>query len=304
MTDTSNTTPNSATTVAFIGLGNMGGPMAANLAAAGYAVRGCDVGAEAQAKAREAGIDIVDSVAGAVDGAEIIVSMLPNGSLVDSVVTEALAVAKQGSLFVDCSTIAVDDATSVRDKVAAAGSAFIDAPVSGGVTGAAAGTLAFMVGGDEPDVARANPLFDVMGRATTHCGAVGAGQAAKVCNNMVLAIQQLAIGEAMVLGEKLGLSAELFHSVVSNSTGACWALTVNCPVAGPVPTSPANNGFTPGFATALMVKDLGLAMGALDATGASAPRGRTAAETFREFADDGNAHLDFSAIINTLREGD
>ncbi|MEX3529296.1 3-hydroxyisobutyrate dehydrogenase [Corynebacterium xerosis] len=304
MTDTSNTTPNSATTVAFIGLGNMGGPMAANLAGAGYAVRGFDVGAEAQAKAREAGIDIVDSVAGAVDGAEIIVSMLPNGSLVDSVVTEALAVAKQGSLFVDCSTIAVDDATSVRDKVAAAGSAFIDAPVSGGVTGAAAGTLAFMVGGDEPDVARANPLFDVMGRATTHCGAVGAGQAAKVCNNMVLAIQQLAIGEAMVLGEKLGLSAESFHSVVSNSTGACWALTVNCPVAGPVPTSPANNGFTPGFATALMVKDLGLAMGALDATGASAPLGRTAAEKFREFADDGNAHLDFSAIINTLREGD
>ena len=291
-------------TIAFIGLGNMGGPMAANLAASGYSVHGFDVGAEALAAAREAGIETFDSAAAAVDGADTVISMLPNGSLVDAVVTEALAVVKPGTLFVDCSTISVDDAKSIHSTVAGAGSAFIDAPVSGGVAGAAAGTLAFMVGGDGSDVARATPLFDVMGRAVTHCGPVGAGQAAKVCNNMVLAIQQLAIGEAMVLGEKLGLSAESFHSVVSNSTGACWALTVNCPVAGPVPTSPANNGFTPGFATALMVKDLGLAMGALDATGASAPLGRTAAEKFREFADDGNAHLDFSAIINTLREGD
>ena len=291
-------------TIAFIGLGNMGGPMAANLAASGYSVHGFDVGAEALAAAREAGIETFDSAAAAVDGADTVISMLPNGSLVDAVVTEALAVVKPGTLFVDCSTISVDDAKSIHSTVADAGSAFIDAPVSGGVAGAAAGTLAFMVGGDGSDVARATPLFDVMGRAVTHCGPVGAGQAAKVCNNMVLAIQQLAIGEAMVLGEKLGLSAESFHSVVSNSTGACWALTVNCPVAGPVPTSPANNGFTPGFATALMVKDLGLAMGALDATGASAPLGRTAAEKFREFADDGNAHLDFSAIIDTLREGD
>ena len=301
MTDTSNTTPNSATTVAFIGLGNMGGPMAANLAAAGYAVRGFDVGAEAQAKAREAGIDVVDSVAGAVDGAEIIVSMLPNGSLVDSVVTEALAVAKQGSLFVDCSTIAVDDATSVRDKVAAAGSAFIDAPVSGGVTGAAAGTLAFMVGGEEADVERARPILEHMGRSIVHCGASGAGQAAKVCNNMVLAIQQIAIGEAMVLGEKLGLAPEAFHEVVSNSTGACWSLTVNCPVPGPVPTSPANNGFKPGFATALMDKDLGLAEHALDTAGTAAPMGRLARDLYSRFLADGNGGLDFSAIIEQTR---
>lgn len=296
MTDTNST-------IAFIGLGNMGGPMAANLAASGYSVHGFDVGAEALATAREAGISTFDSVADAVDGADAVISMLPNGALVDAVVTEALAVVKRGTAFIDCSTISVDDAKAIHAKAAEAGSPFIDAPVSGGVAGAAAGTLAFMVGGDGSDVARATPLFDVMGRAVTHCGPVGAGQAAKVCNNMVLAIQQLAIGEAMVLGEKLGLSAESFHSVVSNSTGACWALTVNCPVAGPVPTSPANNGFKPGFATALMVKDLGLAMGALDSTGASAPLGRTAAEKFREFADAGNAHLDFSAIIDTLREG-
>ncbi|MFC3848754.1 3-hydroxyisobutyrate dehydrogenase [Corynebacterium hansenii] len=294
-------TDNSNSAIAFIGLGNMGGPMAGNLAAAGHQVHGFDVGAEALATAREAGIDTFDSVPAAVEGAGIVITMLPNGALVDSVVTEALTVAKPGTLFIDCSTISVEDATDVHDKVTAAGSAFIDAPVSGGVTGAAAGGLAFMVGGDADDISRAAPLFDVMGRAVTHCGPVGAGQAAKLCNNMVLAIQQLAIGEAMVLGEKLGLSAESFHSVVSNSTGSCWALTTNCPVPGPVPTSPANDGFRPGFATALMVKDLGLAMGALDATGAAAPLGRTAAEKFREFADAGNAHLDFSAIIDTLR---
>lgn len=292
---------NEISTIAFIGLGNMGGPMAANLAAAGHSVHGFDVGAEALAKAREAGISTFDSVSAAVDGAAIVVSMLPNGSLVDAVVTEALAIVQPGTMFIDCSTIAVGDAKSVHDKVHSADSTFIDAPVSGGVTGAAAGTLAFMVGGDSGDVSRATPLFEIMGRATTHCGPVGAGQAAKLCNNMVLGIQQLAIGEAMVLGEKLGLSAESFHSVVSNSTGSCWALTTNCPVPGPVPTSPANNDFKPGFATALMVKDLGLAIDALDETGAAAPLGRTAAEKFRNFADDGNGHLDFSAIINTLR---
>lgn len=290
--------------IAFIGLGNMGGPMAANLAAAGLPVRGFDVGEEALAAARAAGIATADSVAAAVEGAAVVISMLPNGALVDSVVAEALTVAKQRLLFIDCSTIAVDDARAIHARVTAAGSAFIDAPVSGGVAGATAGTLAFMVGGDAGDVSRAAVLFDVMGRATTHCGPVGAGQAAKVCNNMVLAVQQLAIGEAMMLGEKLGLSAEAFHSVVSNSTGSCWALTVNCPVAGPVPTSPANNGFAPGFATALMVKDLGLATDALDATGATAVLGRTAADSYRKFAAGGNAHLDFSAIITTLRDGD
>ena len=290
-------------TVAVIGLGNMGGPMAANLAKAGLTVHGSDPSPEARQTAADAGVTVHDNAVDAVTAADAVVTMLPNGKIVGAVYDELLPAAPGGALFIDSSTIAVDDARELNARVAAAGHRHVDAPVSGGVAGAAAGTLAFMVGGDEPDVARANPLFDVMGRATTHCGAVGAGQAAKVCNNMVLAIQQLAIGEAMVLGEKLGLSAESFHSVVSNSTGACWALTVNCPVAGPVPTSPANNDFKPGFATALMVKDLGLAMGALDSTGASAPLGRTAAEKFREFADAGNAHLDFSAIIDTLREG-
>ena len=191
----------------------------------------------------------------------------------------------------------------VRDsaRVAAAGHRHVDAPVSGGISGAAAGTLAFMVGGDEADVERARPVLEHMGRSIVHCGDSGAGQAAKVCNNMVLAVEQIAIGEAMLLGEKLGLTPEAFHEVVSNSTGACWALTVNCPVPGPVPTSPANNGFKPGFATALMDKDLGLAEHALDTAGTSAPMGRLARELYSRFLADGNGGLDFSAIIEQTR---
>ena len=288
-------------TVAVIGLGNMGGPMAANLAKAGLTVHGSDPSPEARQTAADAGVTVHDNAVDAVTAADAVVTMLPNGKIVGAVYDELLPAAPGGALFIDSSTIAVDDARELNARVAAAGHRHVDAPVSGGVAGAAAGTLAFMVGRDEADVERARPILERMGRSIVHCGASGAGQAAKVCNNMVLAIQQIAIGEAMVLGEKLGLAPEAFHEVVSNSTGACWSLTVNCPVPGPVPTSPANNGFKPGFATALMDKDLGLAEHALDTAGTAAPMGRLARDLYSRFLADGNGGLDFSAIIEQTR---
>lgn len=290
------------TTIAFIGLGNMGGPMAANLADAGYTVRAFDLSDEAKARAREAGISTHDSATDAARDATVVITMLPNGALVNQVIDEVLPHVADGCLFIDSSTIAITDAEEAHAKAVDAGHSFIDAPVSGGVGGARAGTLAFMVGGDADAVTTARPLLDIMGRATTHCGPLGAGQAAKLCNNMVLAVQQLAISEAMVLGERLGLSPEAFHSVVSNSTGACWALTTNCPVPGPVPESPANHDFKPGFATALMVKDLRLAMAAIESSNSTATLGMTVAAEYEKFLDAGNGHLDFSAIINTVRD--
>ena len=275
--------------------------MAANLAAAGLTVHGSDPSPEAHETAAAAGITVHEEAVDAVADADAVLTMLPNGAIVGSVYDELLPRTPAGALFIDSSTIAVDDARALSARVAAAGHSHVDAPVSGGVTGAAAGTLAFMVGGDAADVDRARPVLEHMGRSIVHCGDSGAGQAAKVCNNMVLAIEQIAIGEAMVLGESLGLSPEAFHEVVSNSTGACWSLTVNCPVPGPVPTSPANNGFAPGFATALMDKDLGLAEHALDTAGTAAPMGRLARELYSRFHADGNGGLDFSAIIEQTR---
>lgn len=288
-------------TVAVIGLGNMGGPMAVNLAKAGLDVHGSDPSPEARQTAADGGVTVHESAVDAVAAADAVVTMLPNGKIVGAVYDELLPVTPSGALFIDSSTIAVDDARELSARVAAAGHRHVDAPVSGGISGAAAGTLAFMVGGDAADVERARPVLEHMGRSIVHCGDSGAGQAAKVCNNMVLAVEQIAIGEAMLLGEKLGLTPEAFHEVVSNSTGACWALTVNCPVPGPVPTSPANNGFKPGFATALMDKDLGLAEHALDTAGTSAPMGRLARELYSRFLADGNGGLDFSAIIEQTR---
>lgn len=292
---------NDIRTVAVIGLGNMGGPMAANLAGAGLTVHGSDPSPEARSAAADAGVTVHDTAAEAVAGADAVITMLPNGSIVGSVYDEVLPAAPAGALFIDSSTIAVDDARELSARVAAAGHRHVDAPVSGGVTGAAAGTLAFMVGGEAEDVERARPVLAHMGRSIVHCGASGAGQAAKVCNNMVLAIEQIAIGEAMVLGEALGLAPEAFHEVVSNSTGSCWSLTVNCPVPGPVPTSPANHGFKPGFATSLMDKDLGLAEHALDTAGTSAPMGRLARRLYARFLAEGHGGLDFSAIIEQTR---
>ncbi|GAA2064993.1 3-hydroxyisobutyrate dehydrogenase [Williamsia deligens] len=288
------------TTIAFLGLGNMGGPMAANLVAAGHTVHGYDPVPEAVARAREAGVTVESSVADAARGADVVVTMLPNGALVSSCYDEILGVVGPGTLLIDSSTISVDDARAVNARAADAGLLQVDAPVSGGVKGATAGTLAFMVGGTAEAFAAAQPVLEPMAGKVIHCGDTGSGQAAKVCNNMILAAQQIVVGEAFVLAEKLGLSAQSLFDVVTGATGNCWAVHTNCPVPGPVPGSPSSNDFRPGFAAALMDKDLGLAMAAVESTGARAPIGAHAAEIYAEFARD-NGQRDFSAIIETLR---
>ncbi|MBX8691370.1 3-hydroxyisobutyrate dehydrogenase [Mycobacterium sp. 20091114027_K0903767] len=287
-------------TIAFLGLGNMGGPMAANLVTAGHTVRGFDPVPAAQEAAKANGVNVFPTGADAVAGAEVVITMLPNGALVKSCYAEVLPAAADGALFIDSSTISVDDAREVHKLALEHGFAQLDAPVSGGVKGAVAGTLAFMVGGEGEAVERGRPVLEPMAGKIIHCGASGAGQAAKVCNNMVLAVQQIAVGEAFVLAEKLGLDKQALFDVITGATGNCWAVQVNCPVPGPVPTSPANNDFKPGFATALMNKDLGLAMAAVESTGASAPLGTHAAEIYTKFAVD-HADKDFSAVIETLR---
>jgi 3-hydroxyisobutyrate dehydrogenase len=288
------------TTVAFLGLGNMGGPMAANLVGAGLTVRGFDPVPEARQGAADNGVAVFDNGPAAVDGADVVITMLPNGTLVKQCYGEVMATAAAGTLFIDSSTISVDDARSAHAYAAERGFAQLDAPVSGGVKGAVAGTLAFMVGGADDALEAARPVLEPMAGKIIHCGDSGAGQAAKLCNNMLLAVQQIAVGEAFVLAEGLGLSASSLFDVITGATGNCWAMHTNCPVPGPVPTSPANNGFKPGFATALMNKDLGLAMDAVASTGASAPLGSHAAQIYARFADE-HADLDFSAVIEALR---
>ncbi len=287
-------------TIAFLGLGNMGGPMSANLISAGHTVRGFDPVPAAAAAASANGATVFDSTADAVTEADVVITMLPNGDIVRRCYAEVLPAARAGALFIDSSTISVDDAREVHSLAESHGVSQLDAPVSGGVKGAVAGTLAFMVGGDESAVQRARPVLEPMAGKIIHCGAAGAGQAAKVCNNMVLAVQQIAIGEAFVLAEKLGLTAQSLFDVITGATGNCWAVHTNCPVPGPVPTSPANNDFKPGFATALMNKDLGLAMDAVTSTGSAAPLGSHAAEIYAKFAAD-HADKDFSAVIEALR---
>ncbi|QRY42439.1 3-hydroxyisobutyrate dehydrogenase [Mycolicibacterium boenickei] len=287
-------------TIAFLGLGNMGGPMAANLVTAGHTVRGFDPVPAAQEAAKTNGINVFATGAEAVAGADVVITMLPNGALVKSCYAEVLPAAADGALFIDSSTISVDDAREVHKLALEHGFAQLDAPVSGGVKGAVAGTLAFMVGGEDEAVERGRAVLEPMAGKIIHCGATGAGQAAKVCNNMVLAVQQIAVGEAFVLAEKLGLDKQALFDVITGATGNCWAVHTNCPVPGPVPTSPANNDFKPGFATALMNKDLSLAMAAVESTGSSAPLGTHAAEIYAKFAVD-HADKDFSAVIETLR---
>lgn len=291
---------NESLTVAFLGLGNMGGPMAANLIGAGHVVRGFDPVEAAQEAARSAGVTVCESPAEAVRGSSVVITMLPNGALVTSTYEAVLGEAEKGALFIDSSTISVDDARAVHALAVEAGMLQVDAPVSGGVKGATAGTLAFMVGGEQEAFAAAEPVLQPMAGKVIHCGDAGAGQAAKVCNNMVLAVHQIAIGEAFVLAEKLGLEHQALFDVVTGATGNSWALHTNCPVPGPVPTSPANNDYTPGFATALMNKDLGLALAALESTGTVAPLGAAAAALYDEFAQD-NGDKDFSAIITSIR---
>ncbi|CAN5397588.1 3-hydroxyisobutyrate dehydrogenase [soil metagenome] len=287
--------------IAFIGLGNMGEPMAANLVKADYEVAGFDLVAASREAAAAHGIDIRRSAAEAVAGADIVVTMLPAGEHVVAVWSEFISGIKAGTLLIDCSTIDVDSARKAHALAAEKGCLSLDAPVSGGTGGAQAGTLTFMVGGARDAFAKGELLLQKMGKRIVHCGDAGAGQAAKLCNNMILGITMAGVGEAFVLAERLGLSHQALFDVASTSSGQCWSLTTYCPVPGPVPASPANNGYKPGFATALMLKDLRLAQEAALATGASTPLGAQAAQLYGLFEKHGHGGEDFSAIIKFFR---
>jgi 3-hydroxyisobutyrate dehydrogenase len=288
--------------IGFIGLGNMGAPMAANLVKAGDPVVGFDVVAAARQQSAQSGIEIAPSPKACVEKADVIVTMLPAGEHVRSVWSEILPSAKRGALFIDCSTIDVTSARAAHALAADRGIAALDAPVSGGVAGAKAATLTFMVGGSVEAFARGKPVLERMGKRVVHCGDAGNGQTAKICNNMILGASMIAVSEAFVLGEKLGLSHQALFDVASASSGQCWSLTSYCPVPGPVPASPANNGYKPGFAAALMLKDLKLAREAAGAVHVKTAIGTHAAEIYERFAQAGHSGTDFSGIINFVRE--
>ncbi|RDD69177.1 3-hydroxyisobutyrate dehydrogenase [Paracoccus versutus] len=279
--------------IGFIGLGNMGGPMAANLAKAGHAVAGFDLAApmpEGVAKAATA--------AEAAAGAEVVITMLPNGAILRAVAAEVIPAMAAGAVFCDCSTVDVDSARAAAAQAAAAGLGALDAPVSGGVGGATAGTLTFMVGGSADAFAKVKPLFDVMGQKAVHCGEAGAGQAAKICNNMILGVTMIATCEAFALADKLGLDRQKMFDVVSTSSGYSWSMNAYCPAPGVGPQSPADNGYKPGFAAELMLKDLRLSQQAAEAADADTPMGQLAAALYARFVEDEDGKgQDFSAML-------
>ncbi len=289
------------TPIAFIGLGNMGGPMAANLVRAEHRVTGFDLVPASLDQARADGVAVAASAREAVAEADVIVTMLPAGRHVVSVWADILPAARPGALVIDSSTIDVESARKAHGMAQERGLLSLDAPVSGGVGGATAATLTFMAGGSAQAFAQAEPILARMGKRVVHCGEAGAGQAAKICNNMILGISMIGVAEAFVLAEKLGLSHQALFDVASTSSGQCWSLTTYCPVPGPVPTSPANNGYRPGFAAALMLKDLKLAQEAALAAGAATPLGAEAAQLYALFNGAGHAQDDFSGIINFVR---
>jgi 3-hydroxyisobutyrate dehydrogenase len=287
--------------IAFIGLGNMGGPMVANLVKAGYKVTAFDLVAASRDQAKSDGAAIAESSVAAVKGANVVITMLPAGKHVISVWSDIVPAMTKGALIIDCSTIDVESSKQAHALAAKHGLASVDAPVSGGTGGAKGATLTFMCGGDDKAFAAAKPVLENMGKKLVHCGGAGAGQAAKICNNMMLAISMIGVGEAFVLAEKLGLSHQALFDVASTSSGQCWALTSYCPVPGPVPASPANNGYKPGFASALMVKDLTLAQDAAKTSGAATPLGKHAQEIYKAFDAAGHGGVDFSGIIQHVR---
>jgi 3-hydroxyisobutyrate dehydrogenase len=289
------------TQIAFIGLGNMGGPMATNLVKAGHNVIGFDLSPASCDQARSEGASIAASTAEAVREAEVVITMLPAGKHVLSVWNEVVPAMTKGALIIDSSTIDVESARQAHALAAKSGVLSVDAPVSGGTGGAKAATLTFMCGGDEKAFAAAKPVLEKMGKKIVHCGGAGAGQAAKICNNMILGISMIAVSEAFALAEKLGLSHQALFDVASTSSGQCWSLTSYCPVPGPVPASPANNDYKPGFASALMVKDLTLAQDAANAAGAVTPLGKHAQELYQSFDAAGHGGVDFSGIIKHVR---
>jgi 3-hydroxyisobutyrate dehydrogenase len=290
--------------IGFIGLGNMGGPMARNLVKAGHDVTGFDLSTEALDRLVAAGGHRAATAAAAADGAEVVVTMLPEGRHVEAVYLGAnglVARVPAATLLIDCSTVEVETARRVNAAAAARGIAMIDAPVSGGVGGATAGTLTFMVGGSEQAFGRAKPILDAMGKTIVQAGGPGNGQAAKICNNMILGISMIAVSEAFALAEKLGLDDQKLFDIASKSSGQCWSLTTYCPVPGPVPASPANRDYAAGFTAAMMLKDLRLARAAAEGSAASTPLGAHAAELYAAYCDGGEAHKDFSGIIRMLR---
>jgi len=287
--------------IAFIGLGNMGGPMAANLLKAQHQVTAFDLSAGAVNAAVEKGAQKAATAAEAVKGAEVVITMLPAGKHVRDVYeTQVLANVAKGALLIDCSTIDVESARHVAALAEKAGLEMVDAPVSGGVGGATAGTLTFMVGGSEAGFAKAKPFLQQMGKNIVHAGGSGNGQAAKICNNMILGISMIAVSESFMLAKRLGLDAQKLFDVASTASGQCWSLTNYCPVPGPVPASPANRDYQPGFTAAMMLKDLNLAQQAAQAAGASTPLGAEAAQLFNLFVNSGNGAKDFSGIIRML----
>ena len=290
--------------IGFIGLGNMGGPMAANLVAAGHEVVGFDVDPAALEAAVANGVIAAASAQDAAASAPVTITMLPAGAQVREVYRGEegiIAAAPEGALLIDCSTIDVATARAVHQAAAEAGRAMLDAPVSGGVAGAAAGSLTFMAGGAEDAFARAQPVLEAMGRTIVHAGGPGNGQAAKVCNNMILGISMIAVAEAFSLGEKLGLDAKTFFEITSKASGSCWAMLNHLPVPGIVESAAANRDFKPGFAAAMMVKDMGLSQEAAGQVGAATPLGAVAAALYGEFVASGHGGLDYSAIIQLIR---
>ncbi|RDD66931.1 3-hydroxyisobutyrate dehydrogenase [Thalassococcus profundi] len=279
--------------IGFIGLGNMGAPMAANLAKAGHSVRGFDT-----ASVVVDGVEPVNSATEAAEGAEVVITMLPNGDILRKVAAEVIPAMEKGAVLLDCSTVDVDSARDVAAEAEAAGLLALDAPVSGGIGGASAGTLTFMVGGAPEGFAKAKPLFDIMGQKAVHCGASGNGQAAKICNNMILGVTMIATCEAFALADKLGLDRQAMFDVVSTSSGYSWSMNAYCPAPGIGPHSPADNGYTPGFAAELMLKDLGLAQQAAEGADADTPMGAAALALYRQFVEDEDGRgRDFSAML-------
>ena len=291
-------------TIGFIGLGNMGGPMALNLLKAGHALKVFDLSPDALAKAKDAGATVAETAAVTATDVEIVVSMLPAGQHVRSVYLEGgdvLSAVAPGTLIIDSSTIDVDSARAVNEAATAKGLTMVDAPVSGGVMAAEAGTLTFMVGGSEKGFERAKPILENMGKNIFHAGGAGTGQAAKICNNMLLAISMIGTAEAFVLAEKLGLDHQKLFDISSTASGQCWSLTTYCPVPGPVPTAPSNRDYAPGFTAAMMLKDLRLSQEAAQNVRASTPMGAEAAQLYGLMESLGKDGLDFSGIIKLIR---
>jgi 3-hydroxyisobutyrate dehydrogenase len=292
--------------IGFIGLGNMGLPMAQNLIKAGHQVEGVDVSQAATDKLKGAGGAVVETAKSAAARADVVITMLPAGAHVREVYLGSSGIvenANAGTLLIDCSTIDVESARVVAAAAEAKGLLMLDAPVSGGVGGATAGTLTFMVGGAERAFARAEPILQQMGKTIVHAGGSGNGQAAKICNNMILGVSMIAVSEAFVLAEKLGLDKQKLFDISSKSSGQCWCMTNYCPVPGPVPASPANRDYQAGFTAAMMLKDLNLAQDAAKSAGAKTPMGAEAAALYDRYAKGGEAGKDFSGIVNFIRGG-